>query len=144
MKKIYPSFQIFCGEKIMIYRNYCPKVEQVKDYYRSCKKWDDWLKRNSVVIEQGTSRETLIVSIYLASLIQERVSVNVLTSTVYGIHWAYSVIGLHLPTDSELVKNVFESGKRKLSIPRTKKEPITADLLKKMYNKYFHSENIYN
>lgn len=53
-------------------------------------------------------------------------------------------IGLHHPTDSELVKNVFESRKRKLCIPRTKKEPITADLLKNMYNKYFQSENIYN
>lgn len=67
-----------------------------------------------------------------------------LTSAVNGIRWAYSVIGLHPPTDSELVKNVFEAGKRKLCIPKTKKESITADLLKKMYNKYFQSENIYN
>lgn len=77
----------------------------VKGYYRSYKKWDDWLKKNGVVIEQGSSRKPLIVSIYLASLIQEGVSVSMLTSAVYGIRWAYSVIGLHPPTDSELVKN---------------------------------------
>lgn len=37
----------------------------VKCYYRSYKKWDDWLKKNVVVIEQGSSRKPLIVSIYL-------------------------------------------------------------------------------
>lgn len=37
----------------------------VKGYYRSYKKWDDWLKKNVVVIEQGSSRKPLIVSIYL-------------------------------------------------------------------------------
>lgn len=63
----------------------------VKDYYRSYKKWDDWLKKNGVVIEQGSSREPLIVSFYLASLIQEVVSVSVLTLAVYGIRWAYSL-----------------------------------------------------
>lgn len=60
-----------------------------------------------------------------------------LTSAVNGIRWAYSVIGLHPPADSELVKNVLEAGKRKLCIPRTKKEPITADLLKKMLTNIF-------
>lgn len=34
----------------------------VKGYYRSYKKWDDWLKKNGVVIEQGSLREPLIVS----------------------------------------------------------------------------------
>lgn len=63
----------------------------VKGFYRSYKKWDDWLKKNVVVIEQGSSREPFIVSIYLASLIQEGVSVSVLTSAVYGIRWAYSL-----------------------------------------------------
>lgn len=58
------------------------------------------------MIDQGSSRKQLIVSIYLASLIQEGVSASVLTSAVYGIRWAYSVIGLPPPTDSELVKNV--------------------------------------
>lgn len=37
----------------------------VKGFYRSYKKWDDWLKKNVVVIEQGSSRKPLIVSIYL-------------------------------------------------------------------------------
>lgn len=57
---------------------------------------------------------------FLASLIQEVVSVSVLSSAVYGICWAYSVIGISSPTDSELVKIVYEAGKRHLSVPITK------------------------
>lgn len=82
------------------------------------------MKKNGVVIEQGSSREPLIVSFYLASLIQEVVSVSVLTSAVYGIRWAYSVIGLHPPTDSELVKNVFESGKENCVYQGQKKNQL--------------------
>jgi integrase len=42
------------------------------------------------------------------------------------------------------VKNVFEAGKRRLSVPVTKKEPITSDIIRKMFSKFFISENIYN
>ena len=116
----------------------------VKVYFRSFKKWSDWLKKNGLENDKVSSTKPLTVSIYLASLIQEGVSVNVLTSALYGIRWAHSVIGVTSPTESELVKNVFEAGKRKLAIPRTKKEPISAELLKKMYNKFFHCGNVYN
>jgi hypothetical protein len=54
------------------------------------------------------------------------------------------VIGITPPTDSELVKNVFEAGKGQLAIPRTKKEPISAELLRNMYNKFYHCGNVYN
>lgn len=95
----------------------------MKGYYKSYKKWGDCLKKNGVVIDQGSLRKPLILSIYLASLIQEGVSVSVLTSAVYGIRWAYSVIELHVPppTDSELVKNVFESGKKKTVYTKNEK-----------------------
>jgi hypothetical protein len=79
------------------------------------------LKRNGLENDKVSSRKSLTVSIYLASLIQEGVSVNVSKSALYGIRWAHSVIGITSPTDSELVKNVFEAGKRKLAIPRPKK-----------------------
>lgn len=67
MMKIYPSFQKFCGKKILDIPELLSESREsstVKGYYRSYKKWDDWLKKNVVVIEQGSSRKPLIVSIY--------------------------------------------------------------------------------
>lgn len=106
-------------------------------------KWVKWLEKNGIHDEKYTVKP-LVICIYLASLIQQGVSVSVLNSAIYGIRWAYSVIGITSPTDSELVKNVYEAGKRRLSVPITKKEPINADMLRKMYCKFFESENIYN
>ena len=116
----------------------------VKSYFKSFQKWNDWLKQNNLQPDQGSSVKPLTVGIYLAGLIQKGVSVNVLTSAFYGIRWAHSVIGVTSPTESKLVKNVLEAGKRKLSVPKTKKEPISAELLLKMYDKFFQYENVYN
>ena len=116
----------------------------VKSYFKSFQKWNDWLKQNNLQPDQGSSVKPLTVGIYLAGLIQKGFSVNVLTAAFNGIRWAHSVIGVTSPTESELVKNVLEAGKRKLSVPKTKKEPISAELLLKMYDKFFRYENVYN
>lgn len=90
-------------------------------------KWVKWLEKNGIYNKMSIIKP-LVICVYLASLIQDRVSVSVLSSALYGIRWAYSVIGISSPMDSELVKNVYEAGKRRLSVPITKKEPINSDL----------------
>ena len=109
----------------------------VKSYFWNFQKWNDWLKQNNLQPDQWSSVKPLTVGIYLAGLIQKEVSVNVFTLAFNGIRLALSVIGVTSPTESELVKNVLEAGKKKLSVPKTKKEPISAELLLKMYDKFF-------
>lgn len=106
-------------------------------------KWTAWLEKNGIS-DQISSAKPIMICMYLAKLIQEGVSVSALSSALYGIRWAFSVIGIPSPTDSELVKNVYEAGKRRLSVPVTKKEPITSDIMRKMFSKFFIWENIYN
>ena len=48
------------------------------------------------------------------------------------------------PTDSSLVSNILESAKRKLASPVSKKEPITSELLDKMYTRLFSEGNVKN
>jgi hypothetical protein len=40
-------------------------------------------------------------------------------------------------TYSDFVKNILEGAKRRLSVPIKEKDPITPDLLSKMYDKMF-------
>jgi len=40
-------------------------------------------------------------------------------------------------TNSDFVKNILEGAKRRLSVPIKKKDPITPDLLLKMYDNMF-------
>ncbi|XP_068238348.1 uncharacterized protein [Palaemon carinicauda] len=81
-----------------------------KVYYQSYMKWVTWLEKNGIHDKKSTMKP-LVICMYLASLIQEGVSVSVLSSALYGIRWEYSVIGISSPTDSDLVKNVYEAGK---------------------------------
>ncbi|CAC5392225.1 unnamed protein product [Mytilus coruscus] len=48
------------------------------------------------------------------------------------------------PTDSDLVKNILEGAKRRLSVPVKKEEPITPDMLSQMFDKFYCENNLYN
>ena len=49
------------------------------------------------------------------------------------------MIGVASTTEFELVKNVSESGKSKLRVPKTKLEPISAEILSKLSDMGFFS-----
>ena len=67
----------------------------------------------------------LAVTIYLLSLIQLGKSISVLNQFVFATSWIHGIRGYPNPTHSVLVKTVLEGAKRKLSVPTTRKEPIT-------------------
>ena len=92
----------------------------VKSYFWNFQKWNDWFQQNNVQPDQGSSVKPLTVGIYLAGLIQKEVSVNVFTLAFNGIRLALSVIGVPSPTESELVKNVLEAGKKEIKRAKDK------------------------
>ena len=62
----------------------------------------------------------------------------------YSIRWAHYVISVISPTESFLVKNILEGAKGRLCVPTVKKEPVTPELLQKMYDSLFSEKNVYN
>ena len=48
------------------------------------------------------------------------------------------------PCSNKLVNNVLEGGKRMLSNPIKKKEPITADIIHTLFNFYKNNLDLYN
>jgi integrase len=62
----------------------------------------------------------------------------------YSIRWAHYVISVISPTESFLVKNILEGAKRRLCVPTVKKDPVTPELLPKMYDSLFSANNVYN
>ena len=86
-----------------------------------------------------------IVSIYLSSLVQQRVSTSVLDSAFYSINRYHEISSLKNPCDNRLVKLAYEGGKRLLCRPVNKKNPITIDILEKMIDRFGNdSQNILN
>jgi len=67
--------------------------------------------------------------------VQQSSSPSPINQTIHSIRWAHNIASMTSPTDSDLVKHILEGAKRRLSVPIKKKEPITPDLLSKMYDK---------
>ena len=84
------------------------------------------------------------VSLYLTSLIQAGCSVAVLRSNFYAIKWYHKMYLFEDPCSSNLTNLVYEGGKRILSQPVHKKEPITADIIIKMFHFYKNKLDLYN
>ncbi|KAJ8312362.1 LOW QUALITY PROTEIN: hypothetical protein KUTeg_009735 [Tegillarca granosa] len=82
-------------------------------YYRGFKKWSDWVKANGLQKNDALPAKPIVVG-----LIQNGSSVSTLTNAFYSINWAHKVIDVPSPLDSELVRNVFDAGKRQLSVPK--------------------------
>ncbi|KAK3107307.1 hypothetical protein FSP39_011571 [Pinctada imbricata] len=120
----------------------CRSTSTVKGYYSSFMRWKKWAIQNS--IQECLPARSLHVAIYLSCLVQQSKSPSPVIQAFYGIKWAHSVISVKSPTDSDLVKNVLEGAKRRLSHSVQKKEPITPDLIDKMYDATFQEGNLYN
>lgn len=83
---------------------------------------------------------SLSVSLYLEHLIESECSTAKLESAYYGIHWAHQIFGIASPCDCSLVKHLLEAGKRKVSKPIVKKEPVTLEMMTNICLKYAHPE----
>ena len=76
---------------------------------------------------------------------QQSSSPSPINHAFHSIKWAHNIASMSSPTDSDFVKHILEGAKRRLSVPIKKKDPITPDLLSKMYGKssvikmYIHS-----
>ena len=62
----------------------------------------------------------------------------------YSIKWFHKLFDFKSPTDSKLVINVLDGAKRRLAKPVDKKEPITNELLSKMFHSLYKPGNIKN
>ena len=88
--------------------------------------------------------KALHVAIYLAAIIQTANSPSPVIHAFYSLKWVHNIGDQISPTDSQLVKNILEAGKRRLSKPICKKEPMTIELIQKVYESLITEENAYN
>ena len=66
-----------------------------------------------------------------------------INQAVHMIIFAHNNSSRSYPTYSDLVKRILEGAKSRLSVPIKKKEPITPDLLSKLYDKMLCDKNVY-
>ena len=84
------------------------------------------------------------VALYIASLTQSAKTHSPLMNAFYSIKWFHELFDFKSPTDSKLVLDVLDGAKRRLAKPVNKKEPITNELLSKMFHSLYKPGNIKN
>lgn len=116
-----------------------------KGYYLSFMRWKNWASLHGLSDTDILPAKPFHCALYLASLVQNSCSPSPIIQAFYSLKWVHSLIGsVNSPTDSPLVKNILEGAKRRLSTHTEKKEPITPDLIRKMFDSLFHVKNVYN
>ncbi|CAG2204269.1 unnamed protein product [Mytilus edulis] len=102
------------------------------------KKWALW---NGISSEFILPAKPIHVALYLACLVQQNHTPSPINQAFYSMRWAHKITSDISPTDSDLVKNILEGAKRRLSVPVKKKEP---DMLSHMFDKFYCEDNLYN
>ncbi|CAG2197540.1 unnamed protein product [Mytilus edulis] len=116
----------------------------VQNYYYGFLRWKKWALSNGISSEFILPAKPIHVALYLACLVQQNHTPSPINQAFYSIRWAHKITSEISPTDSDLVKNILEGAKRRLSVPVKKKEPITPDMLSHMFDKFYCEDNLYN
>lgn len=116
----------------------------IKKYCNSFLRFKNWALKQGIKESDLFPSNSLHISVYLACLIQRSNSSSPIIEDFYGIKWAHYIVGYNSPTDNQFIKNIMEGAKRILAKPVQKKEPITVENSRCMYQKLFENNNLYN
>ena len=114
------------------------ETSTVKTYQMEFQYFVNWCKQTG---QDYLSANSVIIGLYLTSLIQSRCSVSKINHAFYGINWFYVISNIKPnPCDDKFLLTVLEGCRRSVAKQIRKKEPINTDHIKLMANK-FGTEN---
>ena len=105
----------------------------MKKYKFYFQKFKDWCISFNL---QYSPADSTSICIYIGGLIQQAVSVTTLEAHFYSIKWFHNINFKRNPCDEEFLSLILEGGRRILSKPITKKEPITPEIIKLIISKF--------
>lgn len=115
-----------------------------KKYELGFKRWKLWALHNGLGGGDILPASALPVALYLSSIMQSANTPGPVITAFYSIKWVHELFDMKAPTDSKMVINILEAAKRMLSKPVSKKDPITIELLSKMYHCLYKEGNLKN
>jgi site-specific recombinase XerD len=113
----------------------------VAKYKRSFKLWKDWCRDNGLCPLPANHD---VLARYFIHLYNTKVPYSSIESAFYAIKWHFdcSPDVVHNPCDMKFLKLLLGGLKRILAKPVVQKEPITADMLQKIVEKFGCCENL--
>lgn len=82
------------------------------------------------------------VALYLTHLLENGSSQHPVNSAIYGIKWAYDIVGMPDPTKNSFVGFLQEAARRKASRPVQRKESISKEMIIEMCKNFEECNDI--
>lgn len=101
-------------------------------YLRAYKSWKTWAEQHSA---SYLPADSVVFTLYFVSLIQQSRSVSLVNTAVYGVSWVHKKSGYREPSEYRMVKQAVEAARRILTRPRKRKEPLSADLVRRVVSR---------
>ena len=104
------------------------EASTVKTYQMEFQYFVNWCKQTG---HDYLSANSVVIGLYLTSLIQSRCSVSKINHAFYGIIWFYVISNIKPnPCDDKFLLTVLEGSRRSVAKQIKKKEPINTDHIK--------------
>lgn len=113
----------------------------IKTYLGGFNRWKRWAIQNCLC---HFPANPFYVAVYLQCLLQQAQSPSPVCTAVYSIDWAHSLAGLSKPSTHPLVTGMVTASKRILGKPKSRKEPITPEMLLTLVRKFKDNPSLYN
>ncbi len=112
-----------------------------KAYERVINKFFLWCKTKGIPLQLPF--HVSVVALFLFSRAKESKSVSSVQLASVALRWLHTFTPDNIPNplDSPFCRNIIESAKRTYSKPIQKKKPVSAELIKKLIDKFGRSDN---
>jgi hypothetical protein len=107
-------------------------VEKYAGGFRRFDKWTEQYRELSCIL----LCPEIYVGLYLQNLMESAQHFSVKEWAYYSIKWAHSLAGVNNPCDSEVITYLVDAARRKLIRPIKKNEPVTPDIMIKLFAIY--------
>ncbi|XP_062582000.1 uncharacterized protein LOC134243775 [Saccostrea cucullata] len=114
-------------------------VNTSKKYISSFSRWSKFIANKG---KSAIPANPFHISLYLTHLLHIGCSFHVISSAVYAIKWAHSILGHKDPTEHSFIKNLLEASKRNNKPKVIKKAIVTASDLILLCDIYVDSTNL--
>ena len=103
-------------------------------YILEIKKFFSWSREENIAVQ--LPYPCVVSAIYLSELYKQTKSSASVSVAYCALKWLHTFIPEENPLDNDLCRNIVESTRRKKVTPKSKKTPISADIIRKIIDKY--------
>ena len=133
------SDNAFLAKKLCEFLLKSRSVNTCKKYMSSFSRWCNFIKNKN---KRSIPAIPVHISLYITHLLNIGSSYHVVSSSIYSIKWAHSILGYQDPTIHPFIKNLLDSSKRHNKPRVTKKEPVSTSDLITLCDLYKRSTNL--